>query len=216
MKKKTIALLLVLMMIFGVTCGGTIAYLTSTASVTNTFTIGNVKITLDETKVDVYGEAVTGEGAGRFPAGNEYKLMPGHTYTKDPIIHVDASSENCYVFVKIENGISTFESAKIPGEEKAYNTIHDQILANDWKALDGNTGVYYMEYTKDQADKDLEVFAEFRIADDANTKTGWDKINSKDTTVVVTGYAIQSADLADADSNGTVDAADAWALASAS
>ena len=195
MKKKTIALLLVLMLVFGVTCGGTIAYLTSTASVTNTFTIGNVEITLDEVEVDVYG--VAAQGATRIPnensekTGNAYKLMPGHTYTKDPIIHVDASSENCYVFVKIENGISTFESAKITGEEKTYNTIHDQILANNWNVLDGNTGVYYMEYTKDQADKDLEVFAEFRIADDANTKAGWGDIKADTTKVIVTGYAVQ-------------------------
>ena len=47
MKKKTIALALVLVMVFGATLGGTFAYLTSQDTVTNTFTVGNVKITMD-------------------------------------------------------------------------------------------------------------------------------------------------------------------------
>ena len=53
MKKKTIALLMVVVMLFGVTVGGTIAWLTaSTSKVENTFTVGNINIQLDETNVD--------------------------------------------------------------------------------------------------------------------------------------------------------------------
>ena len=32
---------------------------------------------------------------------NSYKLMPGHTYTKDPTIHVDAASEDCFIRAKV-------------------------------------------------------------------------------------------------------------------
>ncbi len=106
MKKKTIALLLVLMLVFGVTCGGTIAYLTSTASVKNTFTVGNVQIALDEALVDLYGAKIEGKESVRIPnadkayegvVGNAYKLIPGHTYIKDPTVTVKAGSEKAYV-----------------------------------------------------------------------------------------------------------------------
>ena len=39
---------------------GTMAYLTSTKSVTNTFTVGDVEIKLDEAVVDEYGTEKTG------------------------------------------------------------------------------------------------------------------------------------------------------------
>ena len=139
MKKKTIALALVLVMVFGATLGGTFAYLTSTDTVTNTFTVGNVQIKLDEAKVNLYGEPVNTAGQtkaeylaegntedGWVPAranGNEYKLLPGHTYTKDPTIYVDANSEDAWLFVKVENGISDIEA-------NGNTTIVNQMAAN--------------------------------------------------------------------------------------
>ena len=207
MKKKTIALLLVLMLVFGVTCGGTIAYLTSTTGpVTNTFTVGKVAITLDEAKVDVYGEkgfkalkdaegnyvdesgakvdnpvykAVAIAAADRVTA-NEYKLIPGHTYAKDPTIHVQPGSEKCYVFVKVEDQISAIEDAI---------TIDDQIKAKNWTPLDGVSGVYYkiQDAVANDAEKavDLVVFENFKIKTDADVSTYTGK------NITITGYAVQ-------------------------
>ena len=87
------ALLLVAAGVFG-----TLAYLTGTDTVNNTFTVGNVKITLDEAKVTTDGTPV--EGADRVKA-NEYHLLPGHTYTKDPTVTVKANSEACWLFVQV-------------------------------------------------------------------------------------------------------------------
>ena len=100
MKTKSKALLLTLCAVLLVTASvlGTMAFLTSTASVENTFTVGSVKITLDEAKVTTDGKPV--EGVARV-AENSYKLMPGHTYTKDPTIHVDAASEDCFIRAKV-------------------------------------------------------------------------------------------------------------------
>lgn len=100
MKTKSKALLLTLCAVLLVTASvlGTMAFLTSTASVENTFTVGSVKIILDEAKVTTDGKPV--EGAARV-AENSYKLMPGHTYTKDPTIHVDAASEDCFIRAKV-------------------------------------------------------------------------------------------------------------------
>ena len=100
MKTKSKALLLTLCAVLLVTASvlGTIAFLTSTASVENTFTVGSVKITLDEAKVTPDGKPVA--NAARVTE-NSYKLMPGHTYTKDPTIHVDAASEDCFIRAKV-------------------------------------------------------------------------------------------------------------------
>lgn len=100
MKTRSKALLLTLCAVLLVTASvlGTMAFLTSTASVENTFTVGSVKITLDEAKVTTDGKPV--EGAARV-AENSYKLMPGHTYTKDPTIHVDTASEDCFIRAKV-------------------------------------------------------------------------------------------------------------------
>ena len=106
MKTKSKALLLTLCAVLLVAASvlGTMAYLTSTAKVENTFTIGKVEIKLDEAKVNADGIPV--EGADRVTA-NSYKLMPGTTYTKDPTVTVKAGSEESYVRMKV-----TFNNAK--------------------------------------------------------------------------------------------------------
>ena len=211
MKKKTIALLLVLMLVFGVTCGGTIAYLTSTTdTITNTFTVGKVAITLDEALVDEYGALKKGEETVRIPNkdeaykdfdGNEYKLIPGHSYKKDPIVHVLPDSEACYVFVKVENGIASIEADN--------NKIAAQIATtNGWKQLmNGETpveNVYYREQAAVEKDADvvnLPVFSGFTLKADADvaqyTATG-----AKLPEVKITAYAVQA--------DGMNGAYDAW------
>lgn len=100
MKTKSKALLLTLCAVLLVAASvmGTMAYLTSTDTVENTFTVGNVKITLDEAKVDTDGTPAA--PAERVKA-NSYKLLPGHTYTKDPTVTVIKGSESSYVRMKV-------------------------------------------------------------------------------------------------------------------
>lgn len=96
--KKAMLMTLCAIILVVATVFGTMAYLTSTDKVVNTFTVGNVAIKLDEAKVDTNGSPIA--GAARVKT-NEYKLMPGHTYTKDPTIHVDAASEDCFIRAKV-------------------------------------------------------------------------------------------------------------------
>lgn len=100
MKTRSKALLLTLCAVLLVTASvlGTLAFLTSTDGVENTFTVGSVKIALDEAKVTTDGKPV--EGAARVKA-NEYHLLPGHTYTKDPTVTVKDGSESSYVRLKV-------------------------------------------------------------------------------------------------------------------
>lgn len=101
--KKTISIVALVVLVAAVSVLGTLAYLTSEDKVENTFTVGKVAITLDEAKVDEMG--VEQLGAKRVQE-NEYKLLPGHSYVKDPTIHVDADSEDCFIraTVTITNG----------------------------------------------------------------------------------------------------------------
>ena len=191
MKKKTKALMLVLCAVLLVTASvlGTMAYLTSTDQVVNTFTVGKVAITLDEAQVNPDGTAVT--PAARVKE-NAYHLLPGHTYTKDPTVHVQANSEDSFIFVKVENGIANYEAG---------TTIAAQIAANGWTRLEGVANVYYKAYTKSAESTDLPVFGNFTIADNANATDGWNNF-SAETKVTVTAYAVQK--------SGFNTAFDAW------
>ena len=190
MKKTSKALLLMLCAVLLVAASvlGTMAYLTSTDTVTNTFTVGKVAITLDEALVDTNGHATTGNRV----KANAYHLLPGHEYDKDPTVHVEADSENCYLFVKVENGISAFEATA--------NPIASQITANGWTALTDVTGVYYKEHTKATTATDYVVFKNFKIADNAQSVSGWG--SASNAKITVTAYAIQK--------DGFATAAAAW------
>lgn len=100
--KKALLLALCALLLVGASIMGTLAYLTSQATVTNTFTAGNVAITMVESVVNEYGVKLTGT-----TDKNTYKLIPNHTYVKDPTITVGENSEDCFVFVKISNGLGT-------------------------------------------------------------------------------------------------------------
>ena len=191
-RNKALVLTLCAVLLVVATVMGTMAYLTSSDSVTNTFTVGKVAITLDEAKVNLNGTPVA--NADRVKA-NAYKLIPGHSYTKDPTVHVTAGSEDSYIFVKVENGIAPFEAA---GD----TTITKQIEKNQWNVLEGVTGVYYKEYTSANAQEDLEVFKNFKIADTAGSSTEWKNFNAETTKVTVTAYAVQR--------DGFSTAKDAW------
>ena len=130
MKKKILVACLCVALAVLTVAGTTLAYLTSQAEVKNTFTVGNVKMTMDEAEVNTDGTPV--ENANRV-GSNDYILSPGHTYVKDPIVHMDAVSENCYVFIKVENGLGVLEAAT-SAEDGGYKNIAAQITANGWES----------------------------------------------------------------------------------
>ena len=192
MKTKRKALLLSLCAVLLVVASvmGTMAYLTSTDSVENTFTVGKVEITLDEKDTDNSTSTADRDKA------NSYLLVPGEEYEKDPTVHVKPVSENSYIFVKVENGLAAYEDAT-SDVEGGYKSIADQISAKGWGKLEGVDGVdnvYYQEYSKvaptATADTDLVVFEKFKLKDTANEVAGWDSLNVK---ITITAYAVQSA-----------------------
>lgn len=95
-KRKALTLAVCAVLLVVTTALGTLAYLTDSESVTNTFTVGQVGLTLDEAIVDENGKA-TNDRTNETVNGNAYHLLPGLTYDKDPTVTVDAKSEDCYV-----------------------------------------------------------------------------------------------------------------------
>ena len=183
--KKVVALLLCAVLLVVGSVSATVAYLTDSKSVTNTFTVGNVAITLDEAITDKYGVATSGRTSGE--TGNEYKLIPGHTYVKDPTIHVAAGSEVCYLFVKVENGISGIEGA---------TTIADQMNVRGWSVVDGNVYKYAttIDARNSATDIDAIIFDTFTIDKDKTDLTSFG-----DKKIIITAYAVQADGFANAD-----------------
>lgn len=208
--RKILAMAACAILLVCISVGATVAYLTATDKVENTFTVGNIKITLDEAKVDGDGKKLTGDAAVRVKE-NGYHLFPGHVYDKDPIVHVDANAENCYLFVKVENGIADLES-----KAEGYKNIAAQMAENGWVALnvEGVSDVYYKADAEGNPvlvnkGQNYPVFSGFTIDEEAATnKTVVDAETKEETLVyqnakiIINAYAIQA--------DGFKTAAEAW------
>lgn len=100
--KKAMLLCLCIVIVAAAAVVGTLAWLMDADSVVNTFTVGQVDISVDEALVNEDGTPVP--DADRVKE-NTYHLLPGKTYTKDPTMNVMANSEDAYVrmILKVHN-----------------------------------------------------------------------------------------------------------------
>ena len=152
-KKKLLIALCILVGVVAIVVSSvvaTVAYLTSSAAVSNVFTIGNVGITMTESKVNTNGELVD-NGQTQVDT-NTYHLVPNKTYTKDPTITVTPGSEKSYLFVLVRNDIEAIEckdathATATDGNDALHNpTIAMQLAANGWaKYTKASTGWVYV------------------------------------------------------------------------
>ena len=109
-KKKTIIAAVVLLAVLVV--GGAIAYFTDTESKTNTFTIGNVDMTLTEDSWDALADTNNNE----LPDVAE-DMMPGESVTKDPTINNVSTKNPAFVFAKVEVPCTTIVAPATTSEE---------------------------------------------------------------------------------------------------
>lgn len=170
---KAFAAVLALVLVLGCALGGTVAWLVAESGpVTNTFTYGDINIALTET------------------TGGDYTIIPGVDIAKDPKVTVEADSEACWLFVKVDE-VGTFVADKV-----TYS------VANGWTALDGQPGVYYREVGAVTADTDFYVLKDNVVkVSDTLTKEDIEDITTKPT-LTFTAYAVQK--------DGIADAATAW------
>ncbi len=169
--------------------GGTVAYLISTTeSVTNTFTYGDIDITLTETPTDDGDDD---------PNTNTYEMVPGNTVTKDPLVTVLADSEDCWLFVELT-------------KSENFDEFMTYGLVDGWEELEEN--VYYREVSQSDADQGFYVLENNTVT--VNSDVTKEMLNSLDEnsaypTLTFKAYAVQRSDeLEDIDT-----AAKAWELA---
>lgn len=132
-KKRFVAILLCVTLVALAAIGATFAYLTDTKTVKNTFTVGDVKIKLDETNVNApEGDRVT---------SNTYNVYPGAVVTKDPIVH-NTGKNGAYVraVVTIEDGMNWLglynENVWTAPQEAAFNAMINNTLGDGWELVD--------------------------------------------------------------------------------
>lgn len=130
MKKKVLSIVAVVLVLC-CAIGGTLAWLTDkTASVKNTFTVGDINIELTETTTN-------------------YKMVPGNTISKDPKVTVKANSEACWLFVKVEKSVNfdsfmTYDMAdgwtELPSVTGVYyREVAATTAATDFSVLKGDS-----------------------------------------------------------------------------
>ena len=187
--KKLAVMLASLALVLCTVIGGTLAWLvTETDPVVNTFTYGDINITLRETDTNKDGD--------NDPNTNTYPMVPGHTITKDPKVTLKANSENAWLFVKLQKTAN-------------FDDFMAFEIADGWTKLNNVDGVYYREVSKAAQDVEFTVIKDNTVTVkgevtkemlndlDANGASNYPKL-------IVTAYAVQR------DSN-IATAADAWA-----
>lgn len=183
-KSKILALVLCAALLVTASIMGTLAYLTAEDTVTNTFTVGDVDILLDEAVVNEYGEPVGTAGnvcdigdAARVDS-NDYKLIPSRKYTKDPTVTVLAGSEESYVRVFVT--LNYADKLNSVFNTSAFSTIFAGYDSNVWTVnyrsedTTANTVTYELRYfetvdTLDNKDLVLEpIFTSFTVLSSAD------------------------------------------------
>lgn len=162
---KLVVAMLAVTLLIGCAIGGTVAWLTDkTTAVTNTFTYGDINITLAET------------------TGNDYKIIPGVNIEKDPKVTVKKDSEACWLFVKVEEE-GTFVAGKV-----TYS------IADGWTKGDGTNipaNVYYRQVGAVTENTDFAVLKDNMVTvSDTLTKADIKSI-ATNPTLTFTAYAVQ-------------------------
>ena len=222
--KKILGIIVAFVLVIALSVGATIAWLTDSDEVKNTFTVGNVEITMDEPGVEndpYYDE----EGEGFIKPneegnGYEYTLIPGLDYTKDPTVTVLKGSSDCYVRAFVTVNEKADLDAIFAAENMAAYLTEDATgkhldiskvieLGTDWTLegmkVVGDTRVYELRYkdgakitdVPDDADLPLSaIFTKIMMPEDI-TATQLQTI--KDLEITVQGQAIQADGFTDAD-----------------
>lgn len=177
--KKKLTTVLAIVLVVALSVAGTYAYLTDkTATIKNTFTVGNVNITLTET-------FNTDTNNDNKPDAWKMQLIPGTSAVKDPTVTVKADSEKCYLFVK-------FEEKNSPATYLSYtSTLTD---AKGWTKLNTESNVWYRVVDKASTDTSfvlLQADGNGNMVTVKDTVTNDNMAEAAKAELVYTAYACQ-------------------------
>ena len=182
---KSFIITAALLIILGSAISGTVAWMFVKAEpVTNTFTYGDVKVELTETGT---------EDGDDDKNTNSYSFAVGGVVSKDPLVTVKAGTESCWLFVEAV-------------ESDNFDSYLEYTIAEGWKSLNGEPGVYYRKVTESDADQSFPVLEGNQVkVRSFVTQEDLDALTENDyPTLDFKAYVIQQAEV---DS-----AADAWEL----
>ena len=197
MKKKILVACLCVALAVLTIAGTTLAYLTSQDTVVNTFTVGNVQIKLDEAKANADGTLVA--NADRVKA-NIYKLIPGHTYNKDPMVTVLEGSESSYIKMTVTFSKAAELDAIFAPNGADMTSIFNGYDSTNWiykgntKDATNNTRTYEFWYKATVAAPDANVALDalFDSITVPGTITNTQLATIANMTITVNAYAIQA------------------------
>lgn len=206
MKTKSKALLLTLCAVLLVTASvlGTMAFLTSNDEVVNTFSVGSVAIKLDEAKANTDGSLV--EGAARVKA-NSYKLLPGHTYNKDPMVTVLNGSEASYIKMTVTFSKASALDAIFAPTDADLTSIFNGYDSANWiykdntkdATADTRTYEFWYKETVGAPTADVALDSLFDSITVPGTITNEQLATIEGMTITVNAYAIQADGFANAE-----------------
>ena len=149
MKKKLTAIFLCVALVAIAIVGASLAYFTDTKSATNTFTVGNVKIDLIESRYHRQGSGSSGDTSIPAPtqtaSGMKY-ISDGATIFTDEEIKADAANYSTYIAERGKNMVPGKKIAKSPyvintGSNDAYIRIRVMLPSDAnrdyWQARSG-------------------------------------------------------------------------------
>ena len=198
MKKKILVACLCVALAVLTIAGTTLAYLTANDQVVNTFTVGNVQIKLDEAKANTDG-SLYDQGSTRVKA-NTYKLIPGHTYNKDPMVTVLSGSESSYIKMTVTftkaaelDAIFAPTGATLTSIFNGYDSAN-WIYKGNTEDTTANTRTYEFWYKETVAapTADVALDALFDSITVPGTITNTQLATIEGMTITVNAYAIQA------------------------
>lgn len=180
---KAVVVLMALVLLIGCGVGGTLAWLMDkTDAVTNTFTVGDIEITLDEAKVNQDGQfldkndnVVYDLTSAERVTSNTYQAIPGKTYSKDPTLTVRKGNEKCYLFVE-------FTETNSPDTYYTYDFALDNTDSG-WSNGDGTNipaNVWYIIVEETAADATNDTVYHLLVNDKIQVKDTVTKENMSD------------------------------------
>ena len=138
--RNLILVILLCVIALSATIGGTIAWLTKTDKLTNSFVVGTFEVpTTDPVDSSV---GINIDGHLYEPSWDDsitHKIIPGSSYAKDPYVGIGAGSEDAVVYVYVENNFST----------KVYFTVNPgwEMVGDEGGFKEGTTARGMFKYT---------------------------------------------------------------------
>lgn len=145
-RKRTLAIIAVVVCLALAAVGGTIAWLTASNSVANNFTVGEITDPdtppSGEPDPDVPGSDATLEGNIYEIFKQDSKIIPGEDVVKRAWIGIGDKSENSFVFAYVDNKMMA-EGGVAGAEDYTYFTLN-----KGWKPVTGEAHLYNNESGK--------------------------------------------------------------------